>query len=216
MTDSAQDNASMDTGPPPTRHSFIDRLIAKTWLLALPRWIKPNHLTILRLLLVPAVFLLLHYEHRGWALAVFVVAMCTDFIDGAMARTRGQTTTFGVYVDPVADKLLVASVLAWWVWQRFSTDDALGYVVPIFLGFIVLELVFTSVGVSILLRRGESQQSNAFGKFKMIVQSLALFLFLLAALLDLKTLTDVSLYLLWAALALAIASGAKQAYDMLT
>lgn len=216
MMDSAQDTATVDTSTQPVRHRFIDRLIAKTWLLAFPRWIKPNHLTILRLLLVPAVFLLLYYGHRGWALAAFVVAMCTDFIDGAMARTRGQTTTFGVYADPVADKLLVASVLVWWVWQRFSTDDALSYVVPIFLGFIVLELIVTSVGVPLLLRRGESQQSNAFGKFKMIVQSLALFLFLLAAMLDLATLTNVSLYLLWAALILAVASGAKQVYDMLT
>ncbi len=208
-------NRAADTTPKPTHHRFIDRLIAKTWLLAFPRWIKPNHLTVLRLLLVPAVLLLLYYEHRGWALAVFIVAMCTDFIDGAMARTRDQASTFGVYADPIADKLLVASVLVWWVWRRFPTDDALSYVVPVFLGFIVIELVSTAIGVSILLQRGDSQPSNSFGKGKMIVQSLALFLFLLAAMLDLKTLTDISLYLLWAALALAVVSGGKQTYDML-
>jgi CDP-diacylglycerol--glycerol-3-phosphate 3-phosphatidyltransferase len=197
----------------PVRPHGMDRLIARTWLLAFPRWIKPNHLTVVRLLLVPTVFLLLYFERRGWALAMFVVGMCTDFIDGAMARSRDQSTTFGVYADPVADKLLVASVLAWWVWRHLSDHDALGYVVPIFLGFIVLELVFTAVGVSILLRSGGTQPSNAFGKGKMIVQSLALFLFLLAAILELKTLTTVSLYLLWVALALAIVSGAKQVLD---
>ena len=216
MADNAEDTTSGDIAPQPVHQRFFDRLIAKTWLLAVPQWIKPNHLTVLRLLLVPAVFLLLYYEHGGWALAVFILAMCTDFIDGALARTRGQTTTFGIYADPVADKLLVASVLAWWVWQRFPSDDALSYVVPVFLGFIVLELVVTSVGVPLLIRRGESQQSNVFGKAKMIVQSLALFLFLLATMLDLSTLTDVSLYLLWAALALALVSGAKQVHDMLT
>jgi CDP-diacylglycerol--glycerol-3-phosphate 3-phosphatidyltransferase len=215
MTDSAPETDSAVSATRPGTHRFIDRLIAKTWLLAFPRWIKPNHLTIVRLLLVPAVLVLLHYERRGWALAVFIVGLCTDFIDGAMARTRDQTSTFGIYADPVADKLLVASVLAWWVWRRFPTDDALSYVVPVFLGFIILELAFTAVGVSILLRRGGSQPSNAFGKGKMIVQSLALFLFLLAAILDLETLTDVSLYLLWAALALAMVSGAKQVLDML-
>jgi len=192
----------------------MDRLIAVTWLLAFPRWIKPNHLTVVRLLLVPVVVVLLVLEHRGWAFAIFIVAMCTDFIDGAMARTRDQISTFGIYADPIADKLLVASVLGWWVWLYFDPGSALDMVVPIFLGFIALELIITAVGVPMLLRRGESQSSNAFGKFKMIVQSLALFLFLLAAMLDLGTLTEVSLYLLWAALALAILSGMGQTLEM--
>jgi phosphatidylglycerophosphate synthase len=163
---------------------------------------------------VPTVLVLLFLERRGWAFGIFVAAMCTDFIDGAMARTRAQTSTFGVYADPIADKLLVASVLVWWVWRHLSDHGALGLVVPIFLGFIVVELVLTAVGVPLLLRSGESQESNAFGKAKMIVQSLALFLFLLAALLDLATLTRVSLYFLWAALALAFISGGKQVFDV--
>ncbi len=191
----------------------MDRLIAKTWLLAFPRFIRPNHLTVVRLILVPVVFLLLYFEHRGWALAMFIVGMCTDFIDGAMARTRDQTSTFGVYADPVADKLLVAAVLVWWVQRHFYDHGALGYVVPIFLGFIVVELIFTAIGVSVLLRSGATQPSNAFGKGKMIIQSLALFLFLLAAILELQKLTEVSLYLLWVALALAVVSGAKQVLD---
>jgi CDP-diacylglycerol--glycerol-3-phosphate 3-phosphatidyltransferase len=200
------------TNTPPAFQRAMDTLVVHTWLRAFPRWIKPNHLTILRLLLVPVLLVLLFAEHRGWALAVFIIGLCTDFIDGAMARTRDQTTTFGVYADPVADKLLVAAVLVWWVWRYYMDYEILGLVVPIFLGFIVLELVVTAIGVSVLLRRGDSQPSNGVGKLKMVVQSLALFLFLIAAVDKLRTLTIVSLCLLWAALALAMISGGMQLY----
>jgi CDP-diacylglycerol--glycerol-3-phosphate 3-phosphatidyltransferase len=180
-------------------------VVVKALLWAFPTWIRPNHLTILRLVLVPVVLLLLYFEHRWWALAAFIVATCTDFIDGAMARSRRQTSTFGVYVDPIADKLLVGAVLAW---------VGHGYlVVQIFLAFIALELLFTAVGVPLLLRSGSSQPSNLFGKAKMIAQSLALLLFLIAGILDLSTLLEASLYLLWLALALAVVSGGKQIVD---
>jgi CDP-diacylglycerol--glycerol-3-phosphate 3-phosphatidyltransferase len=196
----------------PAFQRAMDTLVVHTWLRAFPRWVKPNHLTIFRLLLVPVVLVLLFTEHRGWALAVFIVGLCSDFIDGAMARSRDQTTTFGVYADPVADKLLVAAVLVWWVWRYHSDYPVLGLIVPIFLGFIVLELAVTAIGVSVLLRRGDSQPSNGVGKLKMVVQSLALFLFLIAAVDRLRTLTIVSLYLLWVALALAMISGGMQLY----
>jgi CDP-diacylglycerol--glycerol-3-phosphate 3-phosphatidyltransferase len=195
----------LDASDAPVVQRTIDRIVAKGVLWAFPSWIKPNHLTVLRLLFIPAILLLLHFEHRGWALAAFIVATSTDFIDGAMARRRKQTSTFGTYVDPIADKLLVASVLAWVGWRYLVVD--------IFLGFIVLELVFTAVGVPLLLRAKATQSSNVFGKAKMIAQSLALFLFLLAGILALDTLTQVSLYLLWVALGLAVVSGAKQVLD---
>lgn len=178
----------------------------KAFLWAFPSWVRPNHLTVLRLLLIPVILVLLHFEHRGWALGVFVAAMCTDFIDGTMARQRRQISTFGVYVDPIADKLLVGAVLAW-----------VGYhylVVQIFLAFIVLELIFTAVGASVLLKTGGSSPSNLFGKAKMTVQSVAVLLFLIAGILALDTLLHVSLYLLWLALALAVISGGKQIFDV--
>jgi CDP-diacylglycerol---glycerol-3-phosphate 3-phosphatidyltransferase len=185
---------------------LTDRIVLKVFLWAFPAWVRPNHLTVLRLLLIPVILVLLHLEHRGWALGVFVVAMCTDFIDGTMARQRRQISTFGVYVDPVADKLLVGAVLAW-----------VGYhylVVQIFLAFIALELIVTAVGASILLKTGSSSPSNLFGKAKMMVQSLALLLFLIAGILELDTVLAVSKWLLWLALALAVVSGGKQIFDV--
>ena len=66
------------------------------------------------------------------------------------------------------------------------------------------------MGVPLLVKARADQSSNLFGKAKMFTQSLALFLFLLAGILELQTLTNVSLYLLWLALALAMVSGAMQ------
>jgi CDP-diacylglycerol--glycerol-3-phosphate 3-phosphatidyltransferase len=199
----------------PSAQRVLDKIVAKVILWAIPTWIRPNHVTVLRLLFIPAILLLLHFEHRGWALAVFCVAVATDPIDGTMARTRDQTSTFGTYVDPIADKLLVAAVLAWVGRGYLDGRPAIGLVVPILLAFIVFELVVTAVGVPLLVKARASQASNVFGKAKMFFQSLALFLFLIAGMLQLDALTRASLYLLWVALALAVLSGAKQVYDAL-
>jgi phosphatidylglycerophosphate synthase len=71
-------------------------------------------------------------------------------------------------------------------------------------------LILSAFGARILLRTRTARSSNAFGKSKMATQSIAVFLFLLAQILELETLTTVSLYLLWLALALAIVSGTMQ------
>jgi len=88
--------------------------------------------------------------------------------------------------------------------------------VQIFLAFIVLELVISAIGAGILLRSGTARSSNLFGKTKMILQSVALLLFLIAGILDLPTWETISIYLLWVALALAVLSGGKQVYDLFT
>lgn len=74
----------------------------------------PNLLTVLRVLLIP-VFILLFYLPFYWsylaASAVFTVAALTDWLDGYLARRLGQSTPFGAFLDPVADKLMVAVAL---------------------------------------------------------------------------------------------------------
>jgi CDP-diacylglycerol--glycerol-3-phosphate 3-phosphatidyltransferase len=197
------------TGVPATAvQRMTDSVVDKLFLWAFPTWVRPNHLTLLRFLLIPVVLVLLHLELRWWALGVFVAAICTDFIDGAMARNRDQITILGTYTDPVADKLLVAAVLAW-----------IGYhylVVQIVLVFIGLELVLSAIGARILLRTRTARSSNAFGKIKMAAQSVALLMFLIGGFLDYSSWKTVALYLLWLALALAFLSGTKQMYDLFT
>jgi cardiolipin synthase len=67
-----------------------------------------NQLTLLRMLLIPAFVILTLYNHDAWALGVFVLAGVTDGLDGWVAR-RGQKTSLGAFLDPMADKLLLVS-----------------------------------------------------------------------------------------------------------
>jgi cardiolipin synthase len=69
-----------------------------------------NQLTILRMLLIPVFAILVIYDYMAWALAIFMVAALTDALDGLLARRTGQKTTLGAWLDPVADKLLVATM----------------------------------------------------------------------------------------------------------
>jgi len=69
-----------------------------------------NQLTLLRMLLIPPFAILLLYEYRGWALAVFLTAGLTDLFDGLIARKTGQKTTLGAWLDPMADKLLLVTM----------------------------------------------------------------------------------------------------------
>src|ERR671922_1356317 len=69
-----------------------------------------NQLTLARMLLIPAFVILLLYEHRGWALIIFLVAGVTDLLDGLIARMAGQKTTLGAWLDPMADKLLLVTM----------------------------------------------------------------------------------------------------------
>jgi len=69
-----------------------------------------NQLTLLRILLVPVFALFMLYGQAGLALFTFAVAGATDALDGLIARWTGQVTTIGAWLDPVADKLLVATM----------------------------------------------------------------------------------------------------------
>lgn len=70
----------------------------------------PNLITILRLILVPAVVLAMLQARWDWAFAGFLVAGISDGVDGFIARRFNQQSTLGAYLDPVADKLLLVSV----------------------------------------------------------------------------------------------------------
>jgi len=74
----------------------------------------PNRLSLLRVVLIPVCLGLLYVGtplFDALALAVFLIASFTDFLDGHIARSRNLVTDFGKFVDPVADKLLVLSTM---------------------------------------------------------------------------------------------------------
>jgi len=75
-------------------------------------WTVPNALTIFRLLLVPVLWVVMLMEQNDmWGFAVFAIATSTDVLDGIIARKTNSITDFGKLMDPLADKLMVLSVL---------------------------------------------------------------------------------------------------------
>lgn len=77
-----------------------------------------NKLTMLRVVMIPAFLLVLYLGipfANYIALAIFIVASLTDWLDGYIARNCNQTTDFGKFMDPLADKCLVIAAMLWFV-----------------------------------------------------------------------------------------------------
>jgi CDP-diacylglycerol--glycerol-3-phosphate 3-phosphatidyltransferase len=77
-------------------------------------WTLPNRLSILRILFIPIIVLFISSQEDGLLLAsclLFIIAGITDGLDGYLARKMSLTSRLGLYLDPIADKLLVSSVL---------------------------------------------------------------------------------------------------------
>lgn len=83
----------------------------------------PNILSLLRILLIPVLVVLYFLPQPSapeWAAAVFVIAAVTDWFDGYLARRWNQTSPFGAFIDPVADKLIVVVAL---IMILFKSND---------------------------------------------------------------------------------------------
>jgi cardiolipin synthase len=84
----------------------------------------PNLLTLSRIVAIPLVAILLYFDGATWrwaALILYATACITDFFDGYLARSRHQVSDLGRFLDPIADKLLVAAVLLILVAERRLT-----------------------------------------------------------------------------------------------
>lgn len=179
----------------------FDNFIDKIFLRFIPHTVKPNQITIIRFALVPVVYLLLKSNNFGLALVVFVIAASTDFIDGAMARTRDQITDVGKMIDPVADKLLIISVLLFIGFKYL--------IVRIFVAFIILELLAVIFGTFFAHKVGKPIGANVFGKIKMILQSFSVGAFVLGIAINNNPLIAISEITLLIALFFAILAGLK-------
>lgn len=129
----------------------------------------PNKLTVLRILLTPILvfFLISSLENKFlFALLIFSVASITDQIDGFIARKNNQVTNFGKIADPLADKILVVSVLLCLI--QLGVITALPVVIIIVREFLVvyIRLIAASQGTIIA--------ANNFGKLKTVSQILVI------------------------------------------
>jgi len=84
----------------------------------------PNLLTMSRIVAIPLILALLYFDGAFWrwlACAIFAAACITDYFDGYLARSRSQVSELGRFLDPIADKLLVAAVILILVAERRVT-----------------------------------------------------------------------------------------------
>lgn len=168
---------------------FVDDFLNATILRLIPHTVSPNAITVLRFILVPVVVTLLLIESYAWGAAVFAIAALTDALDGAMARTRGQITKWGIIADPLADKLLIGTTALILVTRYVGLGVAL----------VVIGIEVALVGRAIYRYvYGKSAGANAMGKTKMVLQCvalLALFVYVLSGAALFLTLAEWGLYL---------------------
>lgn len=128
-----------------------------------------NKLTVIRILLVPIFLVFIGLNTSlGTILAtiIFVVASLTDKLDGYIARSRNQVTTFGKFMDPLADKLLVTSALVSLVELQ---------VIPGWVAMIIIAREFAVSGLRALAAsEGIIIAASNWGKAKTVIQIMAI------------------------------------------
>jgi CDP-diacylglycerol--glycerol-3-phosphate 3-phosphatidyltransferase len=160
----------------------------------------PNALTLLRIFLVPflLVVLLTKFEGRETVgLLIFLFATATDFFDGWLARRRGEITTLGTLLDPIADKLLISAAFVSLVELQLA---------PAWMVVVVLGREFAVSGLrSIASAQGIVIAASGWGKAKMFTEIVAASLLILAIRHEVFLLPGKAA--LWLAVTMAIVSG---------
>lgn len=167
-------------------------------------WNLPNALTLLRIVLVP--FFIWAFVADGgdygplrWlSVALFVVAIYTDKLDGDIARARGLITSFGKIADPIADKLLIGSALI-----MLSAVGELWW-------WVTIVMLVREIGITLLrfvvIRYGVMAASKG-GKLKTVMQTVAIFVYLLPVTPANSWLGVIALVIMLAALAVTVVTG---------
>jgi CDP-diacylglycerol---glycerol-3-phosphate 3-phosphatidyltransferase len=161
----------------------------------LPIWTLPNRLSVIRILFIPLIILCMEEGFPFSSFLLFLIAGITDGLDGFMARRLSMTTKLGLYLDPIADKLLVSSVLITLTYENL---------VPLWMTIILVCREFLINGLrSFYAMEGIAVYPSFTGKLKTMLQviGIAFILFDWGSGLLRNTLIDkIGLYILYVAL----------------
>jgi len=161
----------------------------------------PNKLTLFRVVLIPFfVFFLLAPYFEGYgnyiAVAIFIVASITDFLDGKIARKYNFVTNFGKFMDPLADKLLVCSALICLIQLEL---------IPAWVVIIIIAREFIISGFRLVASdNGVVIAASYWGKFKTAFQMLTVIVLILN--IPNKVFTILGTVLIYVSLALTVIS----------
>lgn len=162
-------------------------------------WNLPNALTLLRILLVPLLVVVLLTRFEGsefWGLGIFLLAAITDLFDGLLARRLGSVTKAGIFLDPVADKLLMSAA--------FISLVELG-VAPAWMVVVIVGREFAVSGLRHVAQdQGVVIPANWWGKLKTLSQIVAVSLSIVSH--QLGRWAHLSRVALWVALVMTLAS----------
>lgn len=136
----------------------------------------PNKLTIARMILVPIIVIISMINIPGMVYQIpvgyliidilFIIASITDKIDGTLARRNNQVTTFGKFLDPIADKILVISALIILVERQ---------TLPAWIPIIIIFREFAVSGYRMIaVEKGKVIAANKWGKLKTVTQMIAI------------------------------------------
>ena len=146
----------------------------------------PNFLSFLRILLVLPIIYSLQSELYLLAAFLFFLSSLTDFMDGYLARRYAVESELGAFLDLVADKILVVTILVWLVF--IYTNQALTILSIL---IISREIIITSFRYYLVLNNADTEliKANNYGKLKTAFQFLSIFLLILSPLLNIFYLT---------------------------
>ena len=142
----------------------------------------PNKLTVFRIILVPVMVIVSFFDIPGNLFGIpttmivldliFIIASLTDKLDGYLARSKNQVTTFGKFLDPIADKILVLAAMIMFVEMNK---------LPAWIPIIVIFREFAVSGYRLIAVQNEGKvvAASIWGKLKTVTQMIAIILMFL-------------------------------------
>ncbi|CAB1275969.1 CDP-diacylglycerol--glycerol-3-phosphate 3-phosphatidyltransferase [Candidatus Nitrosacidococcus tergens] len=169
----------------------------------MPIYTIPNVITILRLIAIPALVVIFYLpDTREICAALFIFAAITDWLDGYLARKWQQTSSFGAFLDPVADKLIVVVSLILLLQSYPSTLMAISVMIIVGREILVSALREWMAGIGMR----DTVAVSKLGKFKTTFQMVAISLLLYRNSVGSISVWDIGLMLLYIAAILTLGS----------